>query len=53
MNLKGTTVAMVTPFTKEDEVDEAGMRENINYLITVLLNLNNRLNIISIIKGFL
>ena len=33
MNLKGTTVAMVTPFTKEDEVDEAGMRENINYLI--------------------
>ena len=33
MNLKGTTVAMVTPFTKEDGVDEAGMRENINYLI--------------------
>lgn len=33
MNLKGTIVAMVTPFTKEDEVDEAGMRENINYLI--------------------
>ena len=33
MNLKGTTVAMVTPFTKEDRVDEAGMRENINYLI--------------------
>jgi 4-hydroxy-tetrahydrodipicolinate synthase len=33
MNLKGTTVAMVTPFTKEDEIDEAGMRENINYLI--------------------
>jgi len=33
MNLKGTTVAMVTPFTKEDEVDEPGMRENINYLI--------------------
>ena len=33
MNLKGTTVAMITPFTKEDEVDEAGMRENINYLI--------------------
>ncbi len=33
MNLKGTTVAMVTPFTKEDEVDEAGMRDNINYLI--------------------
>lgn len=33
MNLKGTTVAMVTPFTTEDEVDEPGMRENINYLI--------------------
>ena len=33
MNLEGTTVAMVTPFTKEDGVDEAGMRENINYLI--------------------
>ncbi len=33
MNLKGTTVAMITPFTKEDGVDEAGMRENINYLI--------------------
>jgi 4-hydroxy-tetrahydrodipicolinate synthase len=33
MNLKGTTVAMVTPFTKDDEIDEAGMRENINYLI--------------------
>jgi 4-hydroxy-tetrahydrodipicolinate synthase len=33
MNLKGTTVAMVTPFTKEDGVDEAGMRENINYLM--------------------
>lgn len=33
MSLEGTIVAMVTPFTKEDEVDEAGMRENINYLI--------------------
>jgi len=33
MNLKGTTVAMVTPFTKDDGVNEAGMRENINYLI--------------------
>lgn len=33
MNLEGTTVAMVTPFTKEDGVDELGMRENINYLI--------------------
>ena len=33
MNFKGTTVAMVTPFTKEDEIDEAGMRKNINYLM--------------------
>ena len=33
MNLKGTTVAMITPFTKDDRVDEAGMRENINYLM--------------------
>ena len=33
MKLEGTIVAMVTPFTKEDGVDETGMRENINYLI--------------------
>jgi 4-hydroxy-tetrahydrodipicolinate synthase len=33
MKLEGTTVAMVTPFNSEDGVDEAGMRENINYLI--------------------
>lgn len=33
MNLKGTTVAMITPFTKDDGIDEAGMRENINYLM--------------------
>ena len=33
MKLEGTTVAMVTPFTKEDGVDETGMRENINYLV--------------------
>lgn len=33
MNLEGTTVAMITPFTKDDGVDEAGMRENINYLM--------------------
>ena len=33
MNFEGTTVAMVTPFTKDDGVDETGMRENINYLI--------------------
>jgi 4-hydroxy-tetrahydrodipicolinate synthase len=33
MKLEGTTVAMITPFNKEDGVDEAGMRENINYLI--------------------
>ncbi|HMK53883.1 MAG TPA: 4-hydroxy-tetrahydrodipicolinate synthase [Methanobacteriaceae archaeon] len=33
MKLEGTTVAMITPFTSDDEVDEEGMRENINYLI--------------------
>ena len=33
MKLEGTTVAMVTPFTREDEVDEEGMRENMNYLL--------------------
>jgi 4-hydroxy-tetrahydrodipicolinate synthase len=33
MKLEGTTVAMVTPFTPDDRVDEEGMRENINYLI--------------------
>lgn len=33
MKLEGTIVAMVTPFNSEDEVDRAGMRENINYLI--------------------
>ncbi len=33
MNLEGTTVAMVTPFTREDTVDEEGMRENMNYLL--------------------
>ncbi len=33
MKLEGTIVAMVTPFTSKDEVDEPGMRENINYLI--------------------
>ncbi len=33
MSFEGTIVAMVTPFTSEDEVDEEGMRENINYLI--------------------
>lgn len=33
MNLEGTTVAMITPFTSDDEVDEEGMRQNINYLI--------------------
>jgi len=33
MKLEGTTVAMITPFTKDDGVDEAGIRENINYLI--------------------
>jgi 4-hydroxy-tetrahydrodipicolinate synthase len=33
MKLEGTIVAMVTPFNSEDEVDQEGMRENINYLI--------------------
>lgn len=33
MKLEGTIVAMVTPFNSEDEVNQAGMRENINYLI--------------------
>ncbi|MDI6644884.1 MAG: 4-hydroxy-tetrahydrodipicolinate synthase [Methanobacteriaceae archaeon] len=33
MKIEGTTVAMITPFTSNDEVDEIGMRQNINYLI--------------------
>jgi 4-hydroxy-tetrahydrodipicolinate synthase len=33
MKLEGTIVAMVTPFTPDDQVDESGMRENINYLL--------------------
>lgn len=33
MKIEGTVVAMVTPFTEDDRVDEAGLRENINYLI--------------------
>lgn len=33
MKLEGTIVAMVTPYTKSDEIDENGIRENINYLI--------------------
>lgn len=33
MNFEGTYVAMVTPFTKEEEIDEEGFRSNINYLI--------------------
>ena len=33
MKLEGTTVAMVTPFTSDDKVDEEGMRENMNYLL--------------------
>jgi 4-hydroxy-tetrahydrodipicolinate synthase len=33
MKLEGTIVAMVTPFDKEDRVDEEGIRRNINYLI--------------------
>lgn len=33
MKIEGTIVAMITPFTSDDEVDEDGLRENINYLI--------------------
>ncbi len=33
MNFEGTYVAMVTPFTKDKEIDEEGFRSNINYLI--------------------
>ncbi|MGB9838817.1 4-hydroxy-tetrahydrodipicolinate synthase [Methanothermobacter sp.] len=33
MRIEGTVVAMVTPFTGDDRVDEAGLRDNINYLI--------------------
>ncbi len=33
MKFEGTTVAMVTPYTKNDGIDEEGIRENINYLI--------------------
>ena len=33
MNFEGTYVAMVTPFTKNGEIDEEGFRSNINYLI--------------------
>ena len=33
MKLEGTIVAMVTPYTKSDEIDVEGIRENINYLI--------------------
>jgi len=33
MNFRGTYVAMVTPFTSDDKIDEEGFRTNINYLI--------------------
>ena len=33
MSFEGTTVAMITPFTKDNEIDEKGYRENINFLI--------------------
>jgi dihydrodipicolinate synthase len=33
MKFEGTIVAMVTPFTKNNEIDEKGIRENISYLI--------------------
>ena len=33
MKFEGTYVAMVTPFTKDGQIDEDGFRSNINYLI--------------------
>jgi 4-hydroxy-tetrahydrodipicolinate synthase len=33
MKIEGTIVAMITPFNSDDGVDQAGMRENINYLL--------------------
>lgn len=33
MNFEGTYVAMVTPFTSDNKIDEEGFRSNINYLI--------------------
>jgi 4-hydroxy-tetrahydrodipicolinate synthase len=33
MNFQGTYVAMVTPFTSNDEIDEEGFRSNVNFLI--------------------
>jgi 4-hydroxy-tetrahydrodipicolinate synthase len=33
MNFEGTAVAMITPFTTDDRIDEEGYRSNINFLI--------------------
>ena len=33
MSFEGTAVAMITPYTKDNEVDEDGYRANINFLI--------------------
>ncbi|MGZ7208476.1 MAG: 4-hydroxy-tetrahydrodipicolinate synthase [Methanobacterium sp.] len=33
MKLEGTIVAMVTPYTKSDDLNEEGIRDNINYFI--------------------
>lgn len=33
MNFEGTAVAMITPFTSDDKIDEEGYRSNINFLI--------------------
>lgn len=38
MNFEGTYVAMVTPFTEDDKIDEEGFRSNINYLINQGVN---------------
>ena len=33
MRFEGTAVAMITPYTKDNEIDEEGYRANINFLI--------------------
>ena len=42
MRFEGTYVAMVTPFTKDEEIDEEGFRHNINYLIDGRFDINKR-----------
>ena len=33
MSFEGTAVAMLTPFTSDNQIDEEGFRENIDFLI--------------------